>query len=275
MNLDAELVLSHSGKLFANPKRMVLLNQIRQTGSLNQAAKAAGISYKAAWDAINGMNHAFDKPIVISAKGGKGGGGATLTTFGLRLLKVYHLTQQVQGLAMNALQDENLSMDNLLDLLAHFSLQTSARNQFSAEIKSLLSEGLRDTVNCKLTNGQEIAVSITHASRLRLGLSERKSVLLMLKAPAVTLKSQSDISGSKVSDALVSHVNTITGELVNKVVQEDNIECTLNIGHGEYLYSLMNNTPSNDAMLLCGRHYDATFHVDQTIIASINDYLEE
>jgi molybdenum-dependent DNA-binding transcriptional regulator ModE len=43
-------------KLFADPRRIALLKQIEQTGSISQGAKNAGISYKSAWDAINEMN---------------------------------------------------------------------------------------------------------------------------------------------------------------------------------------------------------------------------
>ena len=43
-------------RLFADPRRIELLKQVQQTGSISQGAKLAGISYKSAWDAINEMN---------------------------------------------------------------------------------------------------------------------------------------------------------------------------------------------------------------------------
>ena len=39
----------------ANPRWMVLLGDVDGSGSITAAAKAAGLSYKAAWDAIDAL----------------------------------------------------------------------------------------------------------------------------------------------------------------------------------------------------------------------------
>jgi hypothetical protein len=39
------------------PQRIALLQHIAEQGSITRAAKAAGISYKAAWDAIDELNN--------------------------------------------------------------------------------------------------------------------------------------------------------------------------------------------------------------------------
>ncbi|NVP01685.1 LysR family transcriptional regulator, partial [Photobacterium damselae subsp. damselae] len=56
MKLDAQLTLFENGKTFANPRRIALLKAIAQTGSISQGAKVAGLSYKAAFDAVKDMN---------------------------------------------------------------------------------------------------------------------------------------------------------------------------------------------------------------------------
>lgn len=183
MDLKALLTLNNADKLFANPKRIALLKQIRITGSISQGAKQAGISYKAAWDAVNDMNLQAPQPVVSSEKGGKGGGGAKLTEFGERLLKLYELMDQMQDMVLKALLDAAVPMDNLLDLMAHFSLKTSARNQLAGEVIALKDDSLNDNVRVKLAGGQEIDAAITHASTDKLGLHIGKKVLLLFKLP--------------------------------------------------------------------------------------------
>ena len=56
MNLEAQLILTMDQKVFANPRRMALLAAIAEAGSVSQGAKQAGMSYKAAWDAVKDMN---------------------------------------------------------------------------------------------------------------------------------------------------------------------------------------------------------------------------
>ena len=69
------------------PQRIALLQHIAEQGSITAAAKSAGISYKAAWDAIDELNNLAQTPLVERSIGGKGGGGARLSVAGLRVLR--------------------------------------------------------------------------------------------------------------------------------------------------------------------------------------------
>ena len=131
MQAEILLTLRLQQKLFADPRRIALLKQIEQTGSISQGAKNAGISYKSAWDAINDMNTLSEHTLVERATGGKGGGGAVLTRYGQRLIQLYDLLAQIQQKAFDVLSDDdNLPLDSLLGAISRFSLQTSARNQW-------------------------------------------------------------------------------------------------------------------------------------------------
>src|SRR5512135_732899 len=74
--------------------RIALLEQIGETGSISQAAKVVGISYKTAWDAVDTMNNLSGEPLVERVAGGKGGGGTLLTDTARRLIETYRLVQQ-------------------------------------------------------------------------------------------------------------------------------------------------------------------------------------
>ncbi len=71
------------------PGKAQLLEGIRDTGSISAAGRAMGMSYKRAWSLVEEMNAAFAEPLVASARGGAGGGGAALTPAGERVLQLY------------------------------------------------------------------------------------------------------------------------------------------------------------------------------------------
>src|SRR5712692_1813297 len=84
------------------PGKAELLESIRDTGSISAAAREMGMSYKRAWMLLDSMNQAFTEPVVIAAPGGPGGGGATLTTFGLEVLERYRsIHERATKLAAN------------------------------------------------------------------------------------------------------------------------------------------------------------------------------
>ena len=67
-----------------------LLELIEETGSISQAAKSMGMSYKKAWDMIEKMNARGQKPYVLARKGGPDGGGAMLTSTGKKVLDSFN-----------------------------------------------------------------------------------------------------------------------------------------------------------------------------------------
>jgi len=69
------------GKLLG-PGRVELLERIKESGSIRQAALQMKMSYKQAWDIINYLNEHFNQPVVVSHRGGKGGGNAVVTAYG-------------------------------------------------------------------------------------------------------------------------------------------------------------------------------------------------
>ena len=67
-------------------KRLEVLRRVAETGSISQAARDAGISYKAAWQAIDTLGNLSGQTLVERTVGGSGGGGARITVQGLQLL---------------------------------------------------------------------------------------------------------------------------------------------------------------------------------------------
>jgi molybdate transport system regulatory protein len=93
MEKQIELRLMHwvyvDGVKFFGPGRVQLLRLIQETGSIAQAAKSMGMSYKKAWRMVDEMNTFGRSPYVIAHKGGQLGGGTEITERGKLVIEAY------------------------------------------------------------------------------------------------------------------------------------------------------------------------------------------
>jgi molybdate transport system regulatory protein len=86
------------------PDRIALLEAIRDSGSLSQAARNRAISYRHAWMLIDALNRAFREPVTVTITGGKGGRSVFVTAFGEMLIRNYReLEQEIDALAHHRL----------------------------------------------------------------------------------------------------------------------------------------------------------------------------
>lgn len=81
-NCRGRVWIERDGETFLGFGRVVLLEKIRDLGSISKAAAAMKMSYKHAWDLVDSMNRQARQPLVVTSKGGRGGGGAQLTANG-------------------------------------------------------------------------------------------------------------------------------------------------------------------------------------------------
>ncbi|MDF3937172.1 TOBE domain-containing protein [Pseudomonas citronellolis] len=159
------------------PQRIALLAQIAQLGSITQAAKAAGMSYKTAWDAVDELNNLAERPLVERSVGGKGGGGARLTAAGERLLALYQRLEELRERML-----ESLGEEEDLELIGRLMMRTSARNQLHGRVSTLQAQGLNDLVGIDLPGGARIQARITRESTEKLELREGQPVIALMKA---------------------------------------------------------------------------------------------
>lgn len=170
------LPTSLSQHIIRRPQRIALLAHIAEQGSITRAAKSAGLSYKAAWDAIDELNNLAQKPLVERSVGGKGGGGARLTAEGERVLRLYQRLQVLQAEILGS--DEDASDFNLLGRLM---LRTSARNQLHGQVVAVDSHGRNDVIRLQLAGGLTLDAQITHDSTQRLELEPGVEVIALIK----------------------------------------------------------------------------------------------
>jgi molybdate transport system regulatory protein len=89
MRIPAVRFRVEMGANAVGPGKISLLERIASQGSLSQAARDLGMSYRRAWQLMASLNSTFVAPVVVTACGGRGGGGATLTPLGERLIRAY------------------------------------------------------------------------------------------------------------------------------------------------------------------------------------------
>ena len=93
------------------PGKAELLERIRATGSIAAAGRQMKMSYKRAWTLVEELNLAFAAPLVSSARGGQGGGGAQLTDAGSEVLRLY---REVVSRSERAAAEPLLALEGLL-----------------------------------------------------------------------------------------------------------------------------------------------------------------
>jgi molybdate transport system regulatory protein len=93
------------------PGKVLLLEAIRDTGSISQAGRSLGMSYRRAWLLVDDMNRCFREPVVTAQPGGSQGGGAALTAFGEKVVQKYRKIEiQATAAAKPQLHDLEASL---------------------------------------------------------------------------------------------------------------------------------------------------------------------
>ncbi len=258
MQAELSLILKLQQRLFADPRRIALLKQIRHTGSISQGAKLAGISYKSAWDAINEMNSLADRTLVERVTGGKGGGGAQVTSYGERLIQLFTLLEQVQQKAFDVLQDD-VPLGSLLGAIARFSLQTSARNQLFGTIVQRDTRPVQQHVEVLLADGATlINVALTEHSANRLELTPGKEVLVLIKAPWID-----------VSSAASEADNQLAGTITQLERGATHSEVLIAVSGNDTLCATLSNERADEEKFRVGQAVIAHFNADRVIIATL------
>ena len=200
--MPASLSLSDALGHALSDKRIDILRQIGQGGSISQAARAVGVSYKAAWQAVDTLTNLAGTPLVKRAVGGAGGGGAVLTEAGQQLLTAADAMAQARGAVLARWQaDPHAGL-----AVARLAVRTSMRNQWPCLVQGLqvhgqivlvhlglapaaAGEGACEPPESDRSDGADfLAARITRESAELLGLQPGLAVQALCKATAVRVE---------------------------------------------------------------------------------------
>ena len=151
-----------------------LLRAIGRYGSISEAAKRTGISYKYAWDKLASIEKAIGKPILRRNRGGTSGGGAELTEVAMVLLKDY---DRVKGFVGSVLGDH--------EYWESIGLKISARNRIKGIVDSVEKDKVASKVKIKIQVPVTITAVITKDAVEDLRIKPGDKVEAVIKATEV------------------------------------------------------------------------------------------
>jgi molybdate transport system regulatory protein len=245
--------------------RIALLAAIRDTGSITGAAKAVGMSYKAAWDAVDTMNNLAGEPLVMRAAGGKGGGGTTLTPRAMRLIDTFRAIEHEHR---RFLERAGVAIDGFANdwaLIGRMGMKTSARNQLYGKVASIRRGAVNDEVSLTLPGGQIIVSVLTHESTETLGLTEGAAAFALVKASWVMLVVKEDGAPLRLSAR-----NQLRGTVHSVKRGAVNAEVSMTLDGGTVITAVVTNESVDALGLADGTAAIAAFKAS-SVILGVND----
>lgn len=170
-------------------RRIAILRHIAAGHSISQAAREAGISYKAAWQALDVLTNLAGRALVERSVGGAGGGGARITEAGQSLLAMADALERAKAQVLHRFSGQTPTG---LAPAARLGLRTSMRNLWPCRIESLQSHGAQvrvclapDAAAGQVQDGHRITARVTQESVQLLALAPGVPVMALCKATAV------------------------------------------------------------------------------------------
>jgi molybdate transport system regulatory protein len=224
--VSASLWMQKGAQNFLGGNRIDLLEQIDRCGSLSTAAKAAGMSYKTAWDGLNVMNNLADRPLTVAITGGSGGGGTRLTDEGKKIIRLYRLIESEHQGMLARLEESLGDINNYLPLLQRMTMKISAKNVFSGTVCDIVRDISVARVVLQLKSGNQMTAVVSTDSVDALGLEVGTPAYAMVKASSVMIAGNDQTMKISAQNRIVGQITQITeSAVVGEVV--------LDIGAGE------------------------------------------
>lgn len=257
--LEGKVWMTVGGQQLGGSDRVALLAAIAAHGSITQAAKAVHMSYKGAWDAVEGMNNLAGEPLVERLAGGKGGGGTRLTPRGAQLVENFRLIEREHRMFIQHLSRQSHALADDFLLLQTMKMKTSARNQFSGTVAAIKRGAVNDEVILDIVGGQRLVAIITRDSTDGLGLTVGADAFALVKASSIIIATHAD-------GAMVSARNQLKGVITRLVVGAVNADVSITLPGGGVLGASLSLDGSASLELKEGLEVTALFKASSVII---------
>ncbi len=190
-------------------RRIEILRQIGKLGSISKAARAVGVSYKAAWQAVDTLTNLSGVALLDRAVGGRGGGGARLTEAGQQLLVAAQTLKAARSQAVEQMQGH---ADLHAETAARLAVRTSMRNQWPCIVSGIAAQGqiVLVTLHATASDGFRVRARITRESSELLGLHKGIAVQALCKATAVHASVRSDSDATETENCWSGLVSRIS-----------------------------------------------------------------
>lgn len=236
-----------------------LLERIDACGSISTAANAMGMSYKAAWQAVEAMNNMAEQPVVERQAGGRHGGGTSLTTYGRRVVGAYRRLEKEREKVLATLGQIMDDFEQYYQIVRRFDMKTSARNQFLGKVKSVKHGPINAEVILDIGGGDELAAVITHDSAEHLALEPGVEAYALIKAPWVIVTTDESLK--------TSARNRLCGTVVRCQEGAINSEVVIELPGGKLVVATVTNESVHELGLSAGKRACALIKASHVILA--------
>nr|WP_320051130.1 TOBE domain-containing protein [uncultured Desulfuromonas sp.] len=259
VGLAGQLWFHKADKPFVGRDKICLLEKIDELGSINKAAKALGISYRTAWDAVNLINNLSDFPLVEKASGGKGGGGTHLTDLGKEIIRKYQLLQQEHQSFLVSLEEKLGDLSGLENFLDRVTVKVSARNVLYGTLANVSYGTVHAKATLTLKGGSLLHAIVTRSAAESLELHEGLSVYALIQAGSVVVAD--DLDGLRISAG-----NLFEGTVRRLLNGPVNTEVDLEIPGGDTISAVITAESAQHMKLQPGSRACAFFKASHVIL---------
>ncbi len=259
--LQALLTLRRGEAAAIGAGRIALLRHINELGSIAAAAKACGMSYKGAWDAVQTLNNLSARPVVASQPGGRSGGKAEVTQAGQALIAAFDKTAAVLDAYAERLSAvlDGTPVDPAL-LLRSLGMKTSARNAFAGTVTMVRDGAVNAEVTLKVSDSIELVAIVTRESVEALALAPGRPVVALIKSSFVLIAAGHDDLPISARNRLKGVVATVTPGAVND-------EVVLDLGDGKTVCATVTSESREQLKLAVGQPAQALIKASHIILA--------
>lgn len=241
-----------------SPRRLALLRAIAETGSISGAARTIGMTYKAAWDAVDAMNNLAGTVLVHSQHGGHGGGGAQLSAAGLKVVDDLARLQTLQSRFLDQLRADG-DLDKSLAMMRRLNMRSSARNVLLGTVDRVRDGGVNADVSVRLSGGDTLHAIVTRESAGDLALAPGREVQALIKASWIIL--------ALADEAIrTSARNRLCGSVTRIVPGEVNAEVVMTIAGGNTLAVIITRQSLDELALTEGTEVCALIKASHIIL---------
>ncbi|MGD0960034.1 MAG: TOBE domain-containing protein [Methylomonas sp.] len=239
-----------------------LLRAIDDCGSINQAAKRLGLSYKTAWTIIERANNQSPKTLIASETGGAKGGGTCLTQSGRILLDMFaKLEAQHKQFLLQLNQIVEADADVML-LLKPLTIKTSAANQLFGVVTELITGAVNTEVHVKLKGGEKICSTLSHIEAEALRLAVGREVLALINNNEISLFTGPDTFR-------ISARNQLLGIVSRVQLADVDAEIVIYLPGGDSLTVLITRQSAENMGLKPGMQCRAVFKSNAILLATL------
>jgi len=261
MTIEAIVTLGSETIAGVGRDRIRLLQAVAREGSITAGARAAGLTYKAAWDALDAMTNLFGRPLLETRTGGRAGGGASLTPTGLRVIEAFGRLEAEMARVFRALEPALAGSGvTPFNLVSGFLMRTSARNALRGTVTAIRSDTLSAEVAVCVSDDTTIYSLVTTESVRDLGLCVGREAVVLIKAPFVLI-------APGANAPLVSARNCVRGNVQQCDISAVNAEVVLDIGSQKTLVASISARSAEAMHLAPGDPACALFDAAHVIIA--------